>query len=539
MKQIILESKDARLDTLRRVFQIDKYKKIIENSSIIARDMKEKKRELEGKSSDIGQKKRDYADESGQFEIDRLRMERLDPLLKKARDEVARKKVGLAEIEEKAKRFNNIKKEYSMKEIDLINRVDQREKNKAEIEQLEKEISLQDVQGLQEKMKLAEGVKAMLMDKQRLFEESRKSQMAILRSISELKAKIGNHDEIKSKIARLAKCPVCEQEVSVAHKHSINEREDAQIIDLKLSMEKSIERQSMEETAAKKIEAEIEELRNVDRQAEAIKVKWTGIQKDMERQKRLSDSQDRLKREIGAINVAKSSLQQEIEKMGDTESKYKDMQKEVDTALTEEKKIEIEHAGLLRSMQMRQSIMTKLQKEITEKENAMLRMMKISQYVHWLEEFFVKVVGSMEKNVMTKIHSEFNEYFRQWFGMLIEDENLNVRINDEFTPIVEQNGYETEITNLSGGEKTSCALAYRLALNKVINDIVSTIKTKDIIILDEPTDGFSSEQLDRVRDVIEQIGMKQIIIVSHEAKIETFVDNVIRIRKNDHVSEIG
>src|SRR3989344_916648 len=76
MKQIILESKDARLDTLRRVFQIDKYKKIIENSSIIARDMKEKKRELEGKSSDIGQKKRDYADESGQFEIDRLRMER-------------------------------------------------------------------------------------------------------------------------------------------------------------------------------------------------------------------------------------------------------------------------------------------------------------------------------------------------------------------------------------------------------------------------------------------------------------------------------
>ena len=69
--------------------------------------------------------------------------------------------------------------------------------------------------------------------------------------------------------------------------------------------------------------------------------------------------------------------------------------------------------------------------------------------------------------------------------------------------------------------------------------MIGTIKTKDIIILDEPTDGFSTEQLDQVRIVLEQLSIKQVIIVSHESKIESFVDNVIRITKDEHVSEIN
>ena len=70
----------------------------------------------------------------------------------------------------------------------------------------------------------------------------------------------------------------------------------------------------------------------------------------------------------------------------------------------------------------------------------------------------------------------------------------------------------------------------------MINDIVADIRTKDILMLDEPTDGFSSEQLDKVRDVLDQLNMGQIVIVSHESKIESFVDNVVRVGKEEHVS---
>jgi exonuclease SbcC len=65
---------------------------------------------------------------------------------------------------------------------------------------------------------------------------------------------------------------------------------------------------------------------------------------------------------------------------------------------------------------------------------------------------------------------------------------------------------------------------------------LSNIKTKDIVILDEPTDGFSDAQLDKMRDVLEQLNIGQLIIVSHEQKIEGFVENVIRLKKENGVS---
>ena len=111
-----------------------------------------------------------------------------------------------------------------------------------------------------------------------------------------------------------------------------------------------------------------------------------------------------------------------------------------------------------------------------------------------------------------------------------------MKLDDTFSVVAEQDGYESSVENLSGGEKTSVALAYRLALNRVINDVMSTIRTKDLLILDEPTEGFSSEQLDKVREVLDELGAKQVIIVSHESKVESFVDHVIRIEKHGGVS---
>jgi len=67
---------------------------------------------------------------------------------------------------------------------------------------------------------------------------------------------------------------------------------------------------------------------------------------------------------------------------------------------------------------------------------------------------------------------------------------------------------------------------------------MSKIKTRDLVILDEPTDGFSEQQLDKMRDVLQQLNVSQLIIVSHEQKIESFVENVIRFKKDLGVSKI-
>jgi len=113
---------------------------------------------------------------------------------------------------------------------------------------------------------------------------------------------------------------------------------------------------------------------------------------------------------------------------------------------------------------------------------------------------------------------------------------FDVHLDENFTPLVVQGESEMDYSFLSGGERTAVALAYRLALNQTINSILSNIKTKDIIILDEPTDGFSDMQLDRMRDVLTDLNVPQLIIVSHEQKIEGFVENVVRLKKEGNVS---
>ena len=147
------------------------------------------------------------------------------------------------------------------------------------------------------------------------------------------------------------------------------------------------------------------------------------------------------------------------------------------------------------------------------------------------------LISFIEKNVMMKLKSEFSKLFAEWFSMLVS-ESFYVRINDEFSPVIEQKDYEIDYQYLSGGEKTAIALAYRLALNQVINSLLSNIKTKDVVILDEPTDGFSSQQLDKMRDVLNELNVSQLIIVSHEQKIEGFVENVIRFKKENGISKV-
>jgi exonuclease SbcC len=81
-------------------------------------------------------------------------------------------------------------------------------------------------------------------------------------------------------------------------------------------------------------------------------------------------------------------------------------------------------------------------------------------------------------------------------------------------------------------------LAYRLALHKAVSSIISNIKTRGLLILDEPTDGFSSEQIDKMKDLFEKLNAQQTIIVSHETKIESIADHVLRIVKTGHESQV-
>jgi exonuclease SbcC len=176
-------------------------------------------------------------------------------------------------------------------------------------------------------------------------------------------------------------------------------------------------------------------------------------------------------------------------------------------------------------------------KNIVESKKCEKKFNLISQYKEWLETFFVPAIIQIEKQVLLSILQSFNETYRRWYSILVEDQSKESRIDENFTPIVNQDGYEQEMGFLSGGEKTSIALAYRLTLNSLMRKETDSMKS-NLLILDEPTDGFSKNQLGKIREVLDELKSEQIILVSHEKELETYVDNIFQISKQDGISKI-
>jgi len=135
-----------------------------------------------------------------------------------------------------------------------------------------------------------------------------------------------------------------------------------------------------------------------------------------------------------------------------------------------------------------------LDKEIKEKETLHNQLEVLKNYHSWLTDYLIPTLSVIEKHVMQNIHLDFDENFKNWFNLLIDDPSKTGKIDEEFTPIIEQDGFQQEINYLSGGEKTSVALAYRLALNNIVQKVSTGMKS-NLLIMDEPTDGFSKEQL--------------------------------------------
>jgi len=155
----------------------------------------------------------------------------------------------------------------------------------------------------------------------------------------------------------------------------------------------------------------------------------------------------------------------------------------------------------------------------------------------WLTSFLIPVIPQIERHVMQSVWQSFNEIYRGWYSILIDDPTKESSIDEDFTPIVSQDGYDQKLDHLSGGEKTSVALAYRLTLNSLMRRETESMKS-NLLILDEPTDGFSKSQLGKVRELLDGLKSEQIILVSHERELETYVDNVFEVSKQDGVSRV-
>jgi len=527
MKQIIYEHGEVRLNLLRTIFDLDKYKRIRENTSTFLKNLREQKKHYEGSLVDFEKNSSELAELTIQLRSKSEELAVLNPKVFLIKEELNKKNDELKKLEESKQTLNILNQELTRLKVLIQTKQEQNNNYDYEIKKLN-EFLEKTIKPVIEPTNLVE-------KHEELLKLQRKKEI-INKSIVEAITKQEHSKKIIEKLNELSTCPLCLQEVPHTHKQNILTKESTdtaryeEIINNNKEIRENLEKK--EELLKKEIE-----LINIQKQEF---VKYLEQQKNFEEKKKLLEEYKKQCDIISGekINLLKNEkeLKQKVEQIpiGDFEK----LKKDFDLMNEQQQKLLIEQARLKEQITNYQLQELKLKKEIEEKTKIKEKLQKNINYENWFNTFFIPLTETIEKQVLGRIYHNFNHLFKEWFNTLIDDEYLSARLDENFTPIIQQNGYETEVTNLSGGEKTACALAYRLALNNAINDSISMINTKKLLILDEPTDGFSDQQLDKMRDVLAQIKAEQIILVSHENKIESFVQNVINIEKVGNESRI-
>ncbi len=263
---------------------------------------------------------------------------------------------------------------------------------------------------------------------------------------------------------------------------------------------------------------------------EKVKKNMEMLEKNKKETSELVEGRDDAQNKLNAAQKELKKLEQVSEKIQElknlVESTQNDLTKIVRSVSYTEQSIR-DHRGDIRE----------LKGEIKKKEEQKKQQKRLEEYQIWLKDYFVPTLDNIEKHVMITINQEFNQHFQRWFNLLVEDPGKDARVDEDFTPIIEQDGYEQLVDFLSGGEKTSVALAYRLALNSIVQRVSVGMKS-NLLILDEPTDGFSKEQLYKVREILNELKCPQVIMVSHERELESFADHTFRVEKKEGISEI-
>jgi exonuclease SbcC len=334
------------------------------------------------------------------------------------------------------------------------------------------------------------------------------------------------------------RCPLCLQSLNDEYKNGLMRR----------IQHENEERQSR----MRRLQIEIEELQQTKTVVnEAFSNLRTLMMKEEELKARLSEEENNLsnlaveaeeKRQLKIqLGEQLEALRFEIGRFEVSDLEVARMQRE--QAFAEYYRAEAE----LRTKENRRSdLLLRLDETRNRIDNAqekLERMQKIAQTVEILNE-----IRDAYRSIQPKLRSEFVSVLRNFVQQVLDDfvsgeaPLLNVAVDETYTPYVKsESGSDREVTNLSGGERTLLAFAYRLGLGQLIMQS-RTGHGLSLLLLDEPTESLGREDgsINRLAEAISRFkAIEQIIAVTHNEVFAEKAEHVIILAKEAGISKIS
>ncbi|MCD6465326.1 AAA family ATPase [Candidatus Bathyarchaeota archaeon] len=367
---------------------------------------------------------------------------------------------------------------------------------------------------------------------------------SIIEQISSIQGEGENvRSEIKRATQRItnlikeSKCPLCLQPLSPEYKDRLIKN---------LYQEISDYRQQLNEL--EKNMKELGQLRSslftIFSNLQAIQPKKEEIVRQLENERNLLNEALRelneKEKEIKIIKKQLSTLQSKITKFDHTRfeeaqrlyneamEKYSSLKYKVQTLETQKNEIMLRLKALKERLDVAQDKIERLE--------------KVNRILEFIEE-----ARQAYRSIQPKIRRDFIKYFERVIQHILDDlagsdgPSLTIKIDENYTPIVVgEEGHERSVLNISGGERTFLALAYRLGVGQLIMHIKSG-RGLSMLLLDEPTESLGREDgsIDRLAELISRLKtVEQIIAVTHSEAFAEKADYVIRVEKKDGRSSV-
>jgi exonuclease SbcC len=345
---------------------------------------------------------------------------------------------------------------------------------------------------------------------------------------------------------------VAEARETAAEKREAAEERESEATDLReraaetrdIAAEK---REEADETAARvdELTAELESIDEARERVDAVSERLDriadledGIERDRdraagieetndERRERLAEKRDRRDELRDAVD--EDAVESARERQADAEEYLENVADELDALAERRDSIQAKIGGVRNDIEALES----LRDERDELAERVAALDALHEEAERLEATYGDLRAELRQRNVETLERLLNETFDLVYG---NDAYAHLRLNGEYElSVVQKDGSELDPTQLSGGERALFNLSLRCAIYRLLAEGIDGAAPMPPLILDEPTVFLDSGHVSRLVDLVAEMrdmGVAQIVIVSHDEELVGAADDLVRVEKD-------
>ncbi|OFZ56817.1 MAG: hypothetical protein A2328_03095 [Bdellovibrionales bacterium RIFOXYB2_FULL_36_6] len=349
MKQIILEDSELRLNVIRHVFGVDKYKRIRENLSVLLVYLKENAKIIQGEIKSLDE--------------DKVRVESTKSFIKVLDDKILQKGIELLEnlrkrreielemesLEVKIKEKENLEKEVDKTKWAISSKTENLSSISKEIKEITKNIEeIKEVFDIKKFNELNIEIEFKKVD----LEKLNSALIEISSQLSSLEQSKNDNLLKKERVFSIDICPTCLQDVPQAHKHNILNSTESFLVEINKKLEKYEKERLALRGNIDKQKFEITKLEKQRLSLEILKSKSEYLEKSKNKLIEITKQKESLEKDIILLSKHLDALKEDILKFSTFSNHYRIKQDELKLAFQKEKNSEISLAELKKELEI-------------------------------------------------------------------------------------------------------------------------------------------------------------------------------------------